>query len=79
MVTRGVYGWVRHPIYAGITLLMLGLGILSGNLGRIAVSIVSFVFFDRKAALEEAWLTERFAEYGTYRQQVRWRLLPGLR
>ena len=79
IVTGGAYQWVRHPMYAGMTLMLLGLGTVTANLSRVVLGIGTLVFFDRKAALEERWLDERFADYKSYRQQVRWRLLPGLR
>jgi protein-S-isoprenylcysteine O-methyltransferase Ste14 len=78
LVIHGVYGQVRHPIYAGVILLLIGLGMLNGNLARIAVGGLSLLFFDRKAALEERWLAERFPAYADYRREVRWRVLPGL-
>jgi protein-S-isoprenylcysteine O-methyltransferase Ste14 len=78
LVTGGVYRQVRHPIYTGVVFLLTGLGMLSGNLARIAVGGLSLIFFDRKAALEERWLTERFPAYADYRHEVPWRLLPGL-
>ena len=79
LVTRGAYARVRHPIYTGVTLLWLGLGLVSGNLARVALALVALVFFDRKAAREEQWLAEQFPDYEDYRQRVPWRLIPGIR
>jgi len=79
LVTRGVYSQVRHPIYAGITFLLLGIGMMSGNLARVILAAIGLLFFDRKATLEEKWLEERFPAYPAYRERVRARLLPGIR
>jgi protein-S-isoprenylcysteine O-methyltransferase Ste14 len=78
LVTDGVYRRIRHPIYTGVVLLLIGLGMITGNLARIALGGLSLLYFNRKAALEERWLAERFPAYAEYRHQVRWRLLPGL-
>jgi protein-S-isoprenylcysteine O-methyltransferase Ste14 len=79
LVTGGVYRQVRHPIYAGITLLLLGLGMMSGNLARVVLAAAGLFFFDRKGTLEERWLEERFPDYPAYRERVPARLLPGIR
>lgn len=67
---------IRGPL---ATFLLIGFGMLSGNLARVVLAIAGLVFFDRKAALEEKLLAERFPAYASYQQRVRWRLLPGLR
>ena len=77
LVTRGIYGWVRHPIYSGLIALALGWALLwVSSIGLLYVVAV-FLFFDRKAAREEAWLRERYPDYGTYAGRVR-RFVPGI-
>jgi len=55
-VDDGVYEQVRHPVYAGLILLLLGLGLVRGNVARVALALAGSCFFDRKAALEERLL-----------------------
>ena len=77
LVTSGVYGVVRHPIYSGVLLAALGWALLRGRwLGLLAVAAL-WSFFDAKASREEAWLAERFPDYPAYRQRVA-KLVPGL-
>ena len=64
--TAGVYGYVRHPIYSGVLLIVVGVTLRSGSWLTVAVAVVTFVFFDRKARWEEARLAERYPQYADY-------------
>jgi protein-S-isoprenylcysteine O-methyltransferase Ste14 len=75
LVQDGVYGVVRHPIYGGVILTMLGAGLLTGNRTRMLLGFIFFVFFDAKARREEAWLIEKFPTYPAYRRAVK-KLIP---
>ncbi len=77
LVTTGIYGIVRHPIYAGIILGTLGWSLLTGTLLGVALAIVLFIFFDMKSRREERWLSETYSDYPTYQKQVR-KLIPWL-
>ncbi len=77
--TDGVYGLVRHPIYAAVLLAATGEVLRSGQLvpllGLLGLSVVLHV----KAGYEEDLLRERFGQaYDTYASRVP-RLVPGLR
>lgn len=77
LVTRGVYAYLRHPIYSGLLAAALGWAAawLSAP-GALYVLVVA-VFFDRKAAREETWLRERFPGYAAYAKRVK-RFVPGV-
>ncbi|MCS7032203.1 MAG: isoprenylcysteine carboxylmethyltransferase family protein, partial [Gloeomargarita sp. SKYG116] len=77
LVTTGVYRWVRHPIYSSVIFLALAYAVWRASWTHLLGTGMLFLFFDRKAAQEEAWLTAKFPEYETYRQQVK-KLIPGL-
>lgn len=77
LVTTGVYGWVRHPIYSSVILLALAYGVWQMSLSHGLAAIALFIFFDRKAAREEQWLSAKFKDYATYRQTVK-KLIPFL-
>ncbi len=64
--TAGVYRYVRHPIYSGVLLIVAGITLRSGSWFTLAVAVVTFVFFDRKARWEEARLAERYPQYAGY-------------
>ncbi len=73
--TGGAYALVRHPLYSGVLLMAFGWSLSSNSLAGLAFDVMLFVFFDRKAAREEIWLTEKFTGYAAYRQRVK-KLIP---
>jgi protein-S-isoprenylcysteine O-methyltransferase Ste14 len=75
---HGIYSVVRHPIYGGISLMSLGWSLARSPLA-LAACLPLAVFFELKSRREEAWLSERYANYAAYRARVRWRLLPWIR
>jgi len=75
LVTSGVYGVVRHPIYTGLILGTLGWGMIRANLLGVGLAVVLFIFFDLKSRREERWLLEAYSGYMDYRKRVR-KLIP---
>ena len=71
----GVYRLVRHPMYGGALLLMLGWALLSSPLALVPLGAAA-VFLDAKRRREEAWLSEQYAGYADYRRSVRRRFIP---
>jgi protein-S-isoprenylcysteine O-methyltransferase Ste14 len=78
LVVRGPYRWVRHPIYTGLLLAILGSALALGELrGVIALAIVAVSFWF-KLRLEERWMGEQFGSaYRDYRRRTK-ALVPGL-
>lgn len=75
LVAHGIFAVVRHPIYSGLTLLVLGWGLAWGSVVTLAAVPVLLVFFDLKARREERWLAARFDGYAGYQRRVR-KLIP---
>lgn len=75
MVEHGAYGVVRHPIYSGIILGALGLGLLRGGWLALFYGLILFLFFDIKSRREEVWLREKYDNYVDYQQRVH-KLIP---
>ena len=75
LVQRGVYGVVRHPLYAGLAFAMAGWALAWSSGAALAASLALTVLLDAKARREEQWLFERFPGYAVYAARVR-RLLP---
>ncbi|WP_295578892.1 isoprenylcysteine carboxylmethyltransferase family protein [uncultured Lamprocystis sp.] len=71
LVTTGVYGLIRHPLYSSQLFVALGWVFYTLSLSHLAILILGFLFFDYKAAKEEGWLTERHPEYAGYALRVR--------
>jgi len=61
--TRGAYSIVRHPLYIANTLVALGCALLSGTWYLpLIVVLLSFVYHERIAAREEAFLQATFGD-----------------
>lgn len=61
--TRGAYSIVRHPLYVANTLVALGCALLSGTWYLpVIVVLLSFVYHERIAAREEAFLQSTFGD-----------------
>jgi len=72
LVQRGPYRYVRHPIYSGLLLMLLGMAILQGRAVGFAVVVLFLLGFRFKAHQEEGLLTRHFpAAYPLYRARVK--------
>jgi protein-S-isoprenylcysteine O-methyltransferase Ste14 len=61
--TVGAYSIVRHPLYLANTLIWLGCSLLSGTWYLpVIVVLLSFIYHERIAAREEAFLLQRFGD-----------------
>jgi protein-S-isoprenylcysteine O-methyltransferase Ste14 len=61
--TLGAYSTVRHPLYLANTLVALGCALLSGTWYLpVIVVLLSFIYHERIAAREEAFLQSAFGE-----------------
>ena len=71
LIRSGPYRWVRHPIYTGLLLAVLGSAIALGEWrGLIALALIIAAFL-RKISIEERFLAPQFgAAYRGYRDEV---------
>ena len=77
LVTSGPYRLVRHPIYSGILLAMLGSALAAGTLWIVPL-VLGAGYFLYSARQEEAFMEQRFPDrYPAYRQRTK-RLIPFL-
>lgn len=78
LVRRGPYALVRHPIYSGLLLLLLGSVIANGELRAFLGFAIVGVGLWYKSRQEERYLAQQFgADYTLYRTRVR-ALIPYL-
>lgn len=76
--TTGLYGVVRHPIYSGLLLVVVGLALRSASWLTLVVAIATVAFFHVKARWEERRLAERHLGYADYCATVP-RFVPRIR
>ncbi|WP_027152213.1 isoprenylcysteine carboxylmethyltransferase family protein [Mesorhizobium sp. WSM2561] len=73
LVTTGIHGWTRNPIYLGMFLIYGGIGIAAQNSWILVLTLpLAILFRYGVVAREEAYLERRFGDaYRGYRQTVR--------
>lgn len=76
VVSTGLYGVVRHPMYAATILMFLAMPLVLGSLLSFAVMLVYLPLIAARIRNEEAVLTEGLDGYAAYKQKVRFRLFP---
>jgi protein-S-isoprenylcysteine O-methyltransferase Ste14 len=78
LVADGPYRYVRNPLYLGILLLSVGMGLMASRLGWFVLIAANAMFYLRLALREEAALTETQGEsYLAYKRAVP-RIVPSL-
>ncbi|MEB3189933.1 MAG: isoprenylcysteine carboxylmethyltransferase family protein [Snowella sp.] len=75
LVTTGIYGLVRHPLYSGVIFAAIAYGCWQWSWVHGLGTIIFFVFFNLKANKEENWLQAKFPTYDLYKSKVK-KLIP---
>jgi protein-S-isoprenylcysteine O-methyltransferase Ste14 len=77
IVTRGAYRFMRHPIYTGLFVWIIG-DLLVGYSPRNAlISALGVLWFVIKSFVEESFM-KKDPSYAAYMERVRWRWFPGI-
>jgi len=76
VITTGVYRLVRHPLYLGCLLMMVGAPLLLGSLYGLLITFIGSMALIGRIFGEEKMLTEELEGYEEYKQKVTWRLIP---
>ncbi|RWA97379.1 isoprenylcysteine carboxylmethyltransferase family protein [Mesorhizobium sp.] len=73
LVTTGIHGWTRNPIYLGMFLIYGGIGVAAQNIWILVLTLpLAILIRYGVVAREEAYLERRFGDaYRGYRQTVR--------
>jgi protein-S-isoprenylcysteine O-methyltransferase Ste14 len=74
--TTGPYRYVRHPMYAGVILIMLCFPLFMGSLFSLIPAVIIAILFVFRTALEDKTLQEELPGYKEYAQKVHYRLVP---
>jgi len=78
VVDSGPYSVVRHPMYAGSPLVLLGLSLWLGSYTAALCASVPLALLAVRIALEEGFLPRGVPGFNEYAQRVLYPLLPGI-
>ncbi|KUI33740.1 hypothetical protein AU197_20805 [Mycobacterium sp. IS-1590] len=76
LVSTGLYGVVRHPMYAGTLVMMIGTPLALGSYWGLVAIPPAVLLLAVRIADEEQMLRQQLAGYREYMHKVRFRLVP---
>ena len=76
VISTGLYGLVRHPMYSGGLILIFATPIALGSWWGLISALLLVVGITWRIAAEERLLVAELPGYAAYRQTVRFRLIP---
>jgi protein-S-isoprenylcysteine O-methyltransferase Ste14 len=78
VVSTGLYGLVRHPMYFGALIFTLGIPLSLGSWYALFVLIPFLAVMNWRMDDEETFLSKNLEGYAQYCSKVKYRLIPGL-
>ncbi|MBR2900906.1 MAG: isoprenylcysteine carboxylmethyltransferase family protein [Clostridia bacterium] len=76
VVSTGLYGIVRHPMYSATLLLFLSMPLVLGSLYSFLIFLAYPVLIVKRIKNEETFLEQNLDGYTEYKQKVKYRLIP---
>lgn len=78
VISTGPYAVVRHPMYVGLSLMMLSAPLALGSWWALIPALATPPSLMLRIVDEEAAMMAGLPGYAEYTRKVRWRLLPGV-
>jgi protein-S-isoprenylcysteine O-methyltransferase Ste14 len=78
VVSTGVYGLVRHPMYVGTLIMMVGTPLALDSYWGLLATILALPILALRIDDEEKMLRQELDGYDEYTQKVHYRLVPGV-
>ena len=76
MISTGPYAVIRHPMYSGAFIMLLGIPLALGSWWAFVFVFLLFAAIVWRLLEEEKFLAKNLPGYVEYRAKVRWRLIP---
>ena len=76
VIDTGLYGIVRHPMYSATLLLFLAMPLVLGSLYSFVVFLAYPFIIAKRIKHEEEFLEKELDGYRTYKQKIKYRLIP---
>jgi protein-S-isoprenylcysteine O-methyltransferase Ste14 len=71
MTQEDIYNYVRHPLYAGLIYILIGVVLASGTIQGLIMGLMVLLYFPGRLIPEERDLVRRLGrEYIDYRKRV---------
>lgn len=78
VITTGLYGIIRHPMYAVTTFLFLAIPLVLGSYVGFVIFLVYPFLLIKRIQNEEVVLSRELAGYEEYKKKVKYRMIPFL-
>lgn len=78
VIKEGLYRYIRHPMYLGIILAFLGIPFVLASWWAMIPSAMIVCLFVYRTIREDRMLAEGLSGYAEYKEEVRYRLIPGI-
>ena len=72
LVTKGIYRFVRHPMYYSLIFISFGFFIIKLSIYYLCLSITLSLIIKLKIVLEEQYLNTKFKNYLLYKNEVKY-------
>lgn len=76
VIDSGIYGLIRHPLYAGNLMLFAGGALWLGSTAAAMATVAQLAATLWRIRMEEAYLRQTLPAYAAYARRVRGRLIP---
>lgn len=76
VVSTGLYGIVRHPMYTATLVLFLSMPLVFGSFFSFLIFLIYPVLIAKRIRNEEIVLERSLEGYSKYKEQVKYRLIP---
>lgn len=76
VIDSGVYGVVRHPMYAGVIHFFLGMPLWLESYAAVVLAVFLIFLLMLRITIEEKYLRRELTGYDAYMKRVRYRLIP---
>jgi protein-S-isoprenylcysteine O-methyltransferase Ste14 len=78
VISTGLYALVRHPMYMGALLLLVGMSLSLGSRWGLCVFLLFIPALAWRVFDEERFLAKNLPGYSEYLNKVKYRLMPGV-
>ena len=76
VIDTGLYGYVRHPMYAATILLFLSMPLILGSIFSFMIFLIYPIIISKRIKNEEKVLEKDLKGYVEYKEKVKYKVIP---